>query len=107
MSRALITSDEAIAHLRIGVAFDDLDLMIEAASSLILNYMGENGEFLQDSAGDVPQDSAGPTVTVPTEVKQATLITLRDLYEGGDFTGGELRGAARALLFKYYKPTYA
>lgn len=107
MSRALVATVEAMAHLRIDEAYPDLDLMVEAASSLVLNYMGENGEFLLDSAGDVPQDSAGPAVTVPVEVKQAVLVTIKDLYEGGDFTNGELRGAARALLFKYYKPTYA
>lgn len=107
MSRALVTSAEAMAHLRIDVAYDDLDLMVEAASSLVLNYMGSNADFLLDSSGEVPWDTSGPAVTVPAEVKQATLVTLKDLYEGGDFAGGELRGAARALLFKYYKPTYA
>jgi hypothetical protein len=102
-----VTEQEAVDCMRIGEAFPDLALMVEAASSLVLNYMGVNGEFLQDSAGDVPQDSSGPSVTVPSEVKQATLLTIRDLYEGGTFTNGELTGAARALLFKYYKPTLA
>lgn len=107
MSRALVTEQEAIDCMRIGEAFPDLPLMIEAASSLVLNYMGANADFLLDSSEEVPWDTSGPTVDVPPEVKQATLLTIRDLYEGGTFTNGELTGAARALLFKYYLPTYA
>lgn len=119
MSKALVSIEEAEAHLRVS---DDssLSLYIEAASEAILNYLGARASDYLDTGGDVIADSAGP-VGVPFVVKAATLIMLATLYDSRDaasnqdwqpgyairFQPGHLPGAVTALLYPLRDPTIA
>jgi hypothetical protein len=113
MSKALITEQQALDHLRIDAdAEPNLALYVEAASEAVLSIMGAQADFLLDSSGDVVADTSGP-LDVPAKVKQATLITLTSIYEdrkgdSGDknaqWGAGKLPGAAMSLLRDYYTP---
>lgn len=115
MSKALVTETEALEHLRLDVADGTLTLNIEAASEAVLSFMEARGDFLVDSAGDVPQDSNGP-IGIPYRVKAAVLLTLTSLYEDRKGDAGDknavwvnlrLPSAAMSLLRNYYDPSLA
>jgi len=118
MARDLVTLAQASEHLRRDTEDDnaDLQLKITAASRRVLQYLGDQAEFL-DSNGDVPVDSNGDPVDVPEHVQAATLLLIGDLYEqreGGQtasvdskFGYGYLPVGVVALLYQSRDPVIA
>jgi hypothetical protein len=82
----LVTLAQARSHLRSDTDADDADLQlkIEAASELVMDYLGDGAEAFTDSAGDVYEDSNGLAQDVPVRVQQATLVTVNWLYKERD-----------------------
>lgn len=82
----LVTLAQARAHLRSDTDADDADLemKIEAASELVMDYIGDGAEAFTDSAGDVYEDSNGLALDIPVRVQQATLVTVNWLYKERD-----------------------
>lgn len=118
MSVDLVTIEQASDHLRRDTEDDnaDLQLKITAASMAVLDYLGEQADFL-DSAGDVPQDSSGNPTGVPEVVQQATLLLVGEMYENrsGDQSAeidskygyGYLPPSVIALLYRRRDPVFA
>ena len=70
---AIVTLDEAKAHLRVDGANEDADIALKlaAAEELVAQSLGR----------PVPwTDGTGEAVPVPASVKAATLLILADLY---------------------------
>lgn len=114
----LVTRDQASSHIRRDTTDDDdsLDLMIEAASAAVIDYLGEYADTFTDSAGDVPVDSNDVPIGVPVRVQQATLLTVAYMYRERDGSmeyavdaqfgyGYALPKGATALLYSLRKPT--
>lgn len=117
----LVTLEQAKEHLRIepsdssgGADDSDLTLKIKAASRAVIRYIGAEQDFL-DSAGDVVEDSNGPTV--PEDIQAATLLLLGSLHRNRDgepssnqaqtWEHGFLPRPVISLLYPYRLPTLA
>ena len=96
----LVTRQQAADHLRIDnvdAEADALDLLVQAASAVVLDYIEmELAEF-----GD--SDSDGE-VEVPEHVKAATLLLVGDMHRHRDgsspsYTEATLPPSVRALLY--------
>lgn len=115
----LVTLQQARDHLRSDTDADDtdLELKIEAASSLVVDYLKEYADSFLDSAGDVFVDSAGDPVGVPRKVQSATLVMIGYLYRERDGSNefavpaqwgyGFLPLGVTALLYNLRRPTVA
>lgn len=96
----LVTRAQAAAHLRIDDATaeaDDLDLKIQAASAVVLDYL----EMEEEDFGDSDSDGV---VEVPEQVQAATLLLVGDMYRHRDagspqYSDALLPPAVRALLY--------
>jgi hypothetical protein len=67
----LVTKEEAMNFLRYDEEPPELNLLINAASAAVLNYLGDDASFLEDeSDGSDGEDS----IVVPDEVKAACLL---------------------------------
>lgn len=62
---------------------DDIITMIEQATAVITAYL-KLADAYQDSSGQIPEDSAGDPMGVPTEVQLSTLILIGYLYRDRD-----------------------
>ena len=69
--KRLVTVEEAMKHLRYETQPPELELLIDAASAAVRNYLGANASFL-DVNGHVIDE-------IPFEVKAATLIWLGEM----------------------------
>jgi len=69
--KRLITVEEAMKHLRYELEPPELELLIDAASAAVRNYLGGNATFF-DENGHVIEE-------VPFEVKAACLIWLGEM----------------------------
>lgn len=102
----LITLQEAKDHLRIDTTDEDthLELLVNAASDAVLNYLKIDGLVYYDSS-DI--------LDVPYAVKAATLLMtgylyrLRDNNEGGEYQQGYLPMPVTALLYPLRDPAIA
>jgi hypothetical protein len=104
---ALATYEEAVDHLRLDGDADqsDVELKIEAASEVVLNYLGNPDEYF-DTAGEINADS------IPAVVKKAVLYLTGVLYSDRDGVGdawkdGKLPPAVVGLLSSIRTPTLA
>lgn len=107
---ALVTLDKAKRALR----YDDTDSddiiqdAINDASKAILEYC-DDGYFV-DTSGDVPADTAGDAVGIPSDVQRACIylagMYLRDPsgFDQKDFADGFMPPALRSLLNPYRTP---
>lgn len=115
----LVTLEQARAHLRSDTSADDesLSLMIEAASDLVVDYVGDYEYADFDSAGVILNSSGDPENVVP-RVQHATLVTVASMYRERDGSqenrvdavfgyGYGLPRGAMALLYSLRKPTVA
>lgn len=115
----LVTLAQASAHLRRDTTDDDPDLLlkIEAASEMVMSYIGDGAEAWTDSSGSVIEDSAGDAMDVPKRVQSATLMMVGYLYRERD-AGNEYQVPAQwgfgylpigvtALLYPLRRPTVA
>lgn len=115
----LVTVSQARAHLRSDTEDDDADLAlkIEAASELVVDYLGDYVYAEFDSAGVVLDSNGDPTGVTP-RVQSATLITVANMYRERDGSqeysvdpqfgyGYALPKGAMALLYSLRKPTVA
>ena len=68
----LVTVPEAMDFLKYDDEPPELALLIAAASAAVLNYLGEDASFVNESDGVSPDD-------IPAEVKQACLFWLREM----------------------------
>jgi hypothetical protein len=114
----LVTLEQASAHLRRDTTEDndDLTLKIEAASGMIIDYLGEFADTFTDSAGDAHLDSNGNPI-VAAKIQAATLNLIGYLYKERDgslehavpaqWGYGYLPIGVTALLYMYRKPTVA
>lgn len=101
MSKALVSIEEAEEHLRVS-GDPSLSVYIEAASEVVLNYLGDDAAYLLDTAGEVERDTAGP-IGVPFRIRAATLILISDLYdrrgaENPAWAEGDLPQIVKTLL---------
>ncbi len=69
--KRLLTVEEAMKHLRYEVAPPELELLIDAVSAAVRNYLGGDATFL-DSNGHVTDE-------IPFEVKAACLLWLGEM----------------------------
>lgn len=113
----LVTLAQARAHLRSDTEDDDddLELKIEAASEMVIDYLGDFVYADFDSAG-VILDSAGDPMNVNKRVQHATLMTVAYLSRERDGSqefsvdpqfgyGYALPKGAMALLYSFRIPT--
>jgi hypothetical protein len=115
----LVTVEEASLHVRrdTGDDDDDFEMKVEAASELVLDYIGAGADAWTDSAGQPFEDSDGTALDVPKRVKAATLIMVGYLYRERDGSNenqvptqwgyGYLPIGVTALLYSLRKPTVA
>lgn len=113
----LVTLEQASAHLRRDTTEDDADLTlkIEAASGMVVDYIGDFADTFLDSAGDPIEDSNG--VICPPKVQSAVLMLIGYLYRERDgsmehtvpsqYGYGYLPLGVTALLYPLRKPTVA
>lgn len=90
---------------------EDVQLLIEIASSLVLNYLGEQGLiYLDTDTGDVPLDSDEEPIGVPRAITGATLYLTGWLYRNRDqddqkaFDNGYLPQPVIAMLYPLRDP---
>ncbi len=115
----LVSVQEASDHVRRDTGDDDEDfeLKVEAASELVLDYIGATADAWTDSAGQTFDDSNGDALDVPKRVKAATLMLVGYLYRERDASNenqvptqwgyGYLPIGVTALLYSMRKPTVA
>lgn len=115
----LVTVQEASDHVRRDTGADDLDfeMKVEAASELVLDYIGDAAAAWTDSTGQPFEDSNGIALDVPKRVKAATLMMVGYLYRERDASNenqvptqwgyGYLPIGVTALLYSLRKPTVA
>jgi len=115
----LITLAQASAHLRRDTEDDDSDLLlkIEAASEMVLDYIGSGAEAWTDSSGLPIEDSNGEAMDVPKRVQSAVLMLTGYLYRERDASMenqvptqwgyGYLPIGVTALLYPLRRPTVA
>jgi hypothetical protein len=86
----LVTKAEAMNFLRYDEEPPELELLINAGSAAVLNYLGDDATFLEDeSDGD-------DSVVVPGEVKAACLLWMGQMdqnREGAKTDPGDTRSA--------------
>lgn len=117
---ALVTLEQAKAHLRVDDPFEDNDLTlkIEAASGLVLNHMKGRTIFdpERNPGGSVVLDSSGAvvyTTAVRAEIRYAVLLLVgymfraRDNDKDQEFTGSSLPRPIIAILNPLRDPALA
>lgn len=79
----LVTLEAAKADLQMDHNLDDVDIeaKINQASAAVLNYIGRGQDYYNDSTGEIPEDENGEP-DVPFEVRAATILMVRFLFEG-------------------------
>lgn len=110
----LVTLQQASDYVRRDTNCDDLDLdlLIEAASSAVLNYLGSGADSFLDSNGEVVVDEVGD-YDIPGAVKGATLYLTAWFYRNRDadtekaFAAGYLPAPVTAMLYPLRDPTLA
>lgn len=113
----LVTLAQVSAHLRRDTTADDADLedIIEAASEMVVDYIGAAADAFLDSAGDPVEDSNGEYPDVPKRVQRATCVLAGFLYKERDGSNenqvpsqwgyGYLPVGVVSLLYSMRKPT--
>ena len=103
---SLVTLEQAKDHLHIEQSNTDSDsqveLQIESASAIVLDYL--------KVAEDNWQDSNGLPVDVPAVIRAATLLVLGSLFENRDGSDKEavpISTAVENLLRRYRDPALA
>ena len=101
----LTTINEVNGHLRRDTNYDDQDLTVKivAASAAVLNHLGVDDDYYEDSNGDQQP---------PNLVKYAVIVLVADMYEKrdgseGSWKGGLLPAPVRALLGPLRDPIMA
>ena len=115
----LVTLQQASLHCRRDTGDDDADfeMKVEAASEMVLEYIGTGADSWTDSAGQPFEDSNGEALDVPKRVKMATLTLVDHLYRNRagatedkvpEAAGyGYLPMGVVALLYPLRRPTVA
>lgn len=113
----LVTVEQASAHCKRDTGDDDADfeMKVEAASEMVLEYIGAGADSWTDSAGQPFEDSSGEALDVPKRVKMATLTLVDHLYRNRDgmtedkvpeqYGYGYLPQGVVALLYPLRRPT--
>lgn len=113
-----VTLQEARDHLRLDTADEDsyIELLIEAASAAVCDYIRGYGPDFLDSAGEPYEDSSGIAKGLPANVRNATLMLIGYLYKdrdnnglykagsGGNFEHGYLPRPVIGMLYRYRMP---
>lgn len=107
----IVSRQQATDYLRRDTSDDDalLDLLIEAASGAVVNYLGEGADAWLDSNGDLIEDSNGDN-DAPEAVKGAVLYLTGWLYRHRDedvekaFQPGYLPAPVTAMLYPLRDP---
>jgi hypothetical protein len=112
-----VSLQQARDHLRSDTDADDNDvtLKIMAATSAVMNYIGEGYPGPIDTAGVPIEDTAGVAIDCPFAIKAATLLMLGNFYADRDGnasatawrTDNYLSPPVMALLYPYRTPTVA
>lgn len=111
----LVTLEQAKKHLSVDFSQDDdyITLLVESASSAVLNYIEDGADVFLDSSGEPDYDSSGYVIGLPYAILAATLILvgylyrMRDNNDGNEFDRGYLPMPVTALLYPYRKPALA
>jgi len=109
---------EAKSHCRVDHDLDDVDLVgkIEAASSMVKNYLKDNTPYepARDDEDNPTVDSNGDPLTdedmhaIRYEVRAATAILVQKLYDQTlDSEPGYLPKEVQAILYPLRTPTLA
>ena len=118
MTPSLVTLEQAKEQCEvIGTDHDTrLTRFIRAASSAVLNYLGDGADTFLDSSGwvDPEPDSSGISI-VPAEVQQATLLLVEEFFAhrgsdgglGARWERGYLPPPVVALLYPLRDPSLA
>lgn len=107
----LVSLQRARDQLHSDISDDDayLTLLIKAASRAVVTYL--KAPSFADSAGLVPEDSAGIAIDVPEDIEVATLLLVGYFYKQRDedankeFDSNTLPRPVKALLLPYRVPT--
>ena len=116
-----VSLDEARAHLRLDTEDEDgyVELLIQAASGAVYNYIRDSRPEFFDSDNLPFEDYSGIADGLPIEVKSATLLLLGYLYKdrdnnglyktntGGNFEHGYLPRPVLSMLYRYRMPGLA
>jgi len=95
---SLVTRAQAKDQLRVTISADDaqIDQIIDRASAILLDYIGQEVDAWQQTDGN------SPTEDVPKVVEAACLILVQNLYDGIDPV---LTPSVKDLLRRYRTPT--
>lgn len=114
----LVTLAQVKSHLRVDTDADDndLNLKIEAASAMVVDYL-KDYEFADFDTAGVILDTAGDPVNVKPHVQIPTLMLVGYLYKERDgsmefavpnqYGYGYMPVGVTALLYPYRVPTVA
>lgn len=111
----LVTLQQAYDYLRADADQDqaNVELMVEAASAAVVNYLGDGADSWLDSQGEPILDSNGEADDVPAAVKMAVLYLAAWFYRNRDadpekaFHPGYLPAPVTAMLYPLRDPTLA
>lgn len=108
---SLVTLLTAKAQCRIIHSSEDelIQIYIEAATAMVLDYIGSEADQYLDSSGEVIQDSSG-SPEVDARLKIATLYIVGLLYKDRDgelmkdWQRGELPAPVVSYLYTLHRP---
>lgn len=110
----LVSLAQAKARLRIDDDADDVnvELLIAGASLACLRYMGDVALY-NDSAGEIPTDTAGDPIGIPEDVQIAVIYLVGIWYRDPDgvesdkWEHGFLPTPVISILYPFRLPTLA
>lgn len=114
----LVSLADTRAHLRLDTQDEDnyVELLIEAASIAVCDYIRDSGPDFLDSNGEPYEESDGVAYGIPANVRHATLLLIGYLHKdrdsnglykfgtGGNFEHGYLPRPVIGMLYRYRQP---
>ena len=91
----------------------DIELAIQGASRLVMQYIGDKAEGFFDTSGDLVLDTAGVAQDIPEDIQNATMylagwmVRNPDSDPDKDWEPGYLPRPVMSMLYHYHVPTVA
>jgi hypothetical protein len=111
----LVSLEKTKLRLRFddAAADPDIELAIQGASRLVLQYIGDKAEGFFDTTGEIALDTSGVATDMPEDIQNATIYLAGWMIRNPDsdpdqsFEQGYLPRPVIAMLYHYRVPTVA